>query len=314
MKFLLIAAFAALTAGSAQAASFVSCADGKFSIDKAADGGLTLRIADAEKLAHFEGEGWMRPAEIQDGAFTTTVTKGERFYRFFGSAQEVGGVFYEVRWDESRNPPRYAFIELWRVYEGGSMAPLEVWEFGDSCRFAETDGHFSLPPPPPEPYTIDREADAGNCELFINSLGRQNRHYGGGGYDERLFVAYVSVDAQKLVTEQGGEILAVGMRMNGTDDLIERNELEPAYYMLRKSLWLRGYNNADYDLHRFAVFVDVRRADRSVDRLWLKDGWHDFNWPSVFADYPKHVKSMGPNYDEYVLDPSPVYGAKARCN
>src|ERR1700754_15870 len=80
----------------------------------------------------------------------------------------------------------------------------------------------------PDPYTVDRESDANNCELFINSLGQQTRHYTGGGYDEQLFVIYISVNARKLVDQEGGEILAVGVRMNGVDDLIERREVEPA--------------------------------------------------------------------------------------
>jgi hypothetical protein len=159
----------------------------------------------------------------------------------------------------------------------------------------------------------DHEFKANNCEFFVNSLGQENRHYGGGGYDEKLVVAYLSVDTHDLVDTQGGKILQVGLRANGRDDVVTAYELEPSYYVLRKSIWLRGYNNADYDLRWLAFFVDVQRAGGAIDRLWLTQGEGDFAWPSVFSDYPQYFLSLGSGYTQYVQDPSPIYAQKHAC-
>lgn len=157
------------------------------------------------------------------------------------------------------------------------------------------------------------EADADHCEFYVNSLGTERYHYGGGGYDELLVVAYLSVDVGSLVQAQGGKILQVGMRMNGQDDVAVQSEIERGYYKLRQTLWETGYNRSQYDLHYFAFFIDVQRPGGEVARLWLKNGDWDFNWPDVFQNYPKHVINRGPNSLEYVKDPSPIYNQKKSC-
>lgn len=161
--------------------------------------------------------------------------------------------------------------------------------------------------------TPDREFDATNCEVFINAVELEQWHYGGGGYDEQFFKLWISVDKASLEASYGGRILQVGMRLNGQDDVVSEREFEPAYYMLRQSLWERGYETRDYFLTRFAVFVDVRRESGTVDRLWLKDGWHDFNWPEVWNGYPIHREGMGSQYHQYLEGNSPVYAQRNAC-
>ncbi len=164
-----------------------------------------------------------------------------------------------------------------------------------------------------EPIVPTRQADATSCELYINTLDLEQWHYGGGGYDEQFMTLYVSVNTDELVDRLGGKILQVGMRLNGVDDVAAAREFEPAYYLLRQSLWERGYETHDYDLHRFAVWVDVERRDGTIDRLWLKDGWHDFDWPAVFDGYPKQQEGRGSQYHQYVQNPSPVYNQRNVC-
>jgi hypothetical protein len=301
-------------------AHYVTCGNGALVVDKKGDDAYELVITDAAKVKEFQAAGWLPAGDVQDGVVRKAMKKTRNdYYRYFGSEKVLGETFYEIRWDEHANPPTFAFIELWRVVEGG-IYPLTTWDFreGDDgntaqCTFAETAGNFDLPPPPPPVYEPNREFDAKNCELYVNTLAKEHRHYGGGGYDELFVAAYISVDELNLVHRQGGEILKVGIRMNGKDDVVTRKPLEPAYYYLHQSLWLRGYNNADYDLRFFAFFVDVKRRDGTIDRIWLKDDWQDFQWPSVFDGYPSVRKTWGPNYDDYVQAPSPIYNQKAAC-
>lgn len=157
------------------------------------------------------------------------------------------------------------------------------------------------------------ERDANNCEFYVNSLGKETRHYPGGGYDEEILVVYISVNTNDLVVRQGGRIVQVGMRLNGKDDVTVSREMEPAYYMLRKSLWIRGYQNNDYNLEQLAFFVDINRKDGTSDRVWLKDSWHDFNWPEIFNDYPKTEIYTYPSMAKYVEEPSPVYNQRKAC-
>jgi hypothetical protein len=300
------------TATSAEVAA-VSCDTGSFSVEKEGDD-LRFVIRDSKKIAEFKARGWIKEEEIADSLWSRGAMRDifQSYYRYFGTKKEGETTFFEFRWDESHYPPQYAFMEVWQIMENGYLAPLTTWDFADgACTFSDVKDNFDLPPPPPP--QPDREFDATNCEFYINSLGKEQRHYGGGGYDEIRIVSYLSVNAKDLVAKQGGTITQVGMRLNGTDDVITTQELEPSYYVLRKTLWLRGYRNEDYDLRQLAYFIDVQRTDGMVDRLWLKDGWHDFNWPEVFDSYPQTVKYLGPNSDSYVEEPSPIYNQKKIC-
>ena len=160
----------------------------------------------------------------------------------------------------------------------------------------------------------DHDYDANNCEFYVNALGFQSRHYGGGGYDERTVVTYISVNAADLVHRDGGRILRVGMLTNSRDWLVG-SEVEPAYYLIRKTLFLiKPYTETiDYRLNEFVYFIDVQRASGEVDRLWLKDGDHHFGWPSVLEGYPQYRVDMGPAYDVWAKEPSPVYNQKSLC-
>lgn len=162
--------------------------------------------------------------------------------------------------------------------------------------------------------TVDNNFDANNCEFYVNALGYQSRHYGGGGYDERTVVTYISVNARDLVHRDGGKILRVGMLTNSRDWLVG-TEIEPAYYMLRRTLYLiKPYTETiDYRLSEFLYFIDVQRANGEIDRLWLKNGNANFSWPTVVDSFPQYRVDLGPSYDIWVKEPSPIFNQKAAC-
>lgn len=153
----------------------------------------------------------------------------------------------------------------------------------------------------------DHDYDAHHCELFVNSLGLEMWHYGGGGYDEHVMVSYVSVNEPELVVER------VGVMLNGTD-VVLGEKIEPAYFRIRKTLYkVSRTDHVDYALRDFLYFADVRRADGTLDRLWLKDGARHFPWPAAYQDYPRHVVGLGSSSAAYVLEPSPVYNQRRAC-
>jgi hypothetical protein len=155
--------------------------------------------------------------------------------------------------------------------------------------------------------------DARNCEFYINNLGTENRHYGGAGFDESVFVTYVSVNEHDLVTLQGGSINKVAVLANG-HDVWEATKIEPTYYEIRhRLLYATPTELEHYELKDFLYFIEVKRADGSLDRLWLKDIDRHFAWPDAYSLYPQKTTYNGANYNSYVLDPSPLYRQKHSC-
>ncbi len=137
---------------------------------------------------------------------------------------------------------------------------------------------------------IDRELPADHCELYVNGFVQATGRY---IHSWIWLESYLSVNEKDLVGKQGGEILEVGMLANGKD-VFKALRIEPAYYRITTDLLPLdpdghgGYETGEpYDLKNFSYYVIVKRADGSVDRLWLSNGGKDFQWPEVYEPFEK---------------------------
>ncbi len=161
-------------------------------------------------------------------------------------------------------------------------------------------------------YEIQDTFNANNAEFYINSFGSgiwdHNRNHA------KWIDSYVSVDVKSLVTNQGGEILNVGLKMGEHFYTGVAVANEPGYYHVGVTYEHSRYA-APIPLQDFSYFVDVKRADGKVERLVVKNGPQDFNLLDVMGSYPVDHQYLGAGLIQWVKadSESPIYNQRRAC-
>jgi len=196
------------------------------------------------------------------------------------------------------------FLACLSFYSSITLAELPTFKIAH-------DGSFS---PSGLSYTVSINRDALNCEFYVDSFAKGNLSHGS---------AYRSWVGADIKTQR--EVLSAGMYAkmksinNGQDiegyflgDMLSDKayKIQLNYEWTEQGVYVIARN---FELDHFAFFVDVRRDDSSVHRIWLKNGNQDFTMESVFGHYPTYERSIGLGMVSYVLDPSPVYNQKHNC-
>jgi hypothetical protein len=153
-------------------------------------------------------------------------------------------------------------------------------------------------------YIPSRNLEANHCEFFIDgTFGRTFAH--GQAYSDTLEF-YFQVDLESLVEDQHGQILNLAAYVL---------EQEGAHIVKAKDnkLPICPTGRCGKLTAEFAFFLDVRRGDRSVDRLWLKNGNRNFTIPDDIASYIIWGRGLGAGSEYYIAADSPLFNQKKAC-
>jgi hypothetical protein len=173
------------------------------------------------------------------------------------------------------------------------------------------------------PYAVN-DFDANNCEFFVNAFGRGTFSHNSGFAN--WIEAYVSIDEASLVLGAKGSIENVGMYVKYSglnaasasgDGLFLGNRIEPAYYKVRmtnsENVHGNGITQVRRRVERLAFFIDVKRANGVVDRLWLKNGAADYTVDAIFDGYPVSYQNLGAGLVTFAEGGSPIFNQKRAC-
>jgi hypothetical protein len=153
--------------------------------------------------------------------------------------------------------------------------------------------------------------DANFCELYVNGFGEGNSS--NDGATVRWLEAYLSVPAQQ------GQLLDVAMytRAAQGDVITLAVPIAPNYWRTgftsyRSAPGMGGGPNDD-PVTEFAFFVDVRRENGEVVRLWQSDHGKNYTMGEVFASPPSGVVGLGNGSVTYASNDSPLFHQRQAC-
>lgn len=185
-------------------------------------------------------------------------------------------------------------------------------------------------------YTIAKNLKASNCEFYINAFGdgTESRYHSIGS---QLYESWISTDTKTLEGVMQAKILNVGAWFDYIEQTSETPvpeardavviaqavENETAYYRLDFRYHLHNMaKTTARTINKFAYFIDLRRRNGAIDRLWLTNFLRqedkDFTVAEVLGSYRmSQLVNHGPGlrsvrYIEHFSD-SPIYDAKKSC-
>jgi hypothetical protein len=243
------------------------------------------------------------------------------YARFLPGGQEISGSVRELVTNNGtptnqatekplavRIPDDAQSVQVWFHNYSGAGSTCEAWDSNLDANYA-----FDVWPAPDHPrcagvvkardlhaesdqmvqneawclaYDVTVNADATSCELRVEGFG--DGHMGHYGIPFDWYVAYLRVGATD------GEVLNAGLwarvhdNLAGTDAEVFALGLPLGDGLYRAGLphLITGFQSmqaADVRLDAFAFFVDVRRADGNVERLWISRGGANYTLADAFG-------------------------------
>lgn len=150
------------------------------------------------------------------------------------------------------------------------------------------------------------DADATNCELYVDGLGKGQWSHGGATL--AWLEAWIKVQGVE------GQVLGVGMWVEpagGGDVWSYGTETQPG-------TWLTGFttvkssDGTNTSVKQMAFFLDVRRMNGEVHRLWLSGGGANYTVAGTFVA-PGWVTGIGSGSIEYAPESAPLFDQKHVC-
>ncbi len=266
----------------------------------------------------------------------------EAFVKFLPGEQVVSGPVVAFRNDQGRPisdfyaipfiteiPEDARSVEVWFHNTSGAGSTCESWDsnYGANYRFEvrpprsqdpcadrwlwQRDGQVQ--PFCPE-YEVAANYDATTCEFFLSRISNvETGHYG-------IPQHWLEVDLQTTAT--AGNVTAVGIyvqyldRSDGTE--------QQAWVFGRpgqSGIWHSGFDYLTtiypdaghlYEVSSFAFFLDQRRQDGTIVRLWLSRSGANYTWDDAFGAHT-HVRHI-PYGRAYDADSSaPVFDNARAC-
>lgn len=157
-------------------------------------------------------------------------------------------------------------------------------------------------------YSVDSNVDANNCEFFIEGFAEGSWTHSGSS--SRWVEAKLRVDKKSLENHQDGEVLAAGIYSAGT---FFTGTAQGNLYTVGITFEQSPRANEARPVKDFAFFVDVKRSNGNVDRLWVKNGNRDFTMNSVFGNFPVYEQSLGSGTMFWVQGASPIFNQAKAC-
>lgn len=163
--------------------------------------------------------------------------------------------------------------------------------------------------------TPSHDHDANFCELFVNGFGQGN--FSVDGATVNWLEAYLSVAPQQ------GDLLAVAMYTRAQDadgehdyitlgTLLAPNYWETGFTMYRSGL---GQPNGP-EIHTvldFAFFIDVKRPNGEIVRLWQSNHGTNYTVSQVFTLPPSNVLNQGAGTITYASNDAYLFNQKRAC-
>lgn len=262
--------------------------------------------------------------------------------QFQPGGQSVSGSVVKFRNDQGRPLPEFYPVPLvvdipddaeeailWFHNESGAGNSCDSWDSDFGANY-----HFEVRPPRDQDhcadrwewnrdnwakqtckdYHIDANYDATNCEFFVDSFSDvQTGHYG---------IPEYWLESDLLVTPASGQVLSVGIYA----EYFDRSDatFEHAWvhgWQVEAGRWRTGlnyvrtmhpYGGSTWDIKAFAFFLDQRRDDGSVARLWLSHSGQNYQWDDAFGIEPhRRYIPYGSAYDADAA--SLVFDSKWSC-
>ncbi len=168
------------------------------------------------------------------------------------------------------------------------------------------------------PYCLDYvqagDYDASHCELWVNAFGRGSWSH--SGTSAEWLEAWV-----RVAPVQQGTVEAVGMWISYVDGAGETkdlfsigSEVEPDYWKtgLTTSHTGMGAPGISLSATKLAVFLDVRRPEGQVERLWQSAGGANYTVEEIFA-VEGYVNGIGSGSVEYADESVGLFDQKKTC-
>lgn len=272
------------------------------------------------------------------------------YARFLPGGQTFEASVRELGSDNGR-PTNEAHEKLWTLTAPSDATAVELWfknytGAGSSCVAWDSNWgenyRFDIAPPADSPrcqnveketgvrseaeqavhmaphclgYDLDAQYDATYCELYVDGFG--DGYLGHYGIPVQWLVGYLRVGPQE------GELLGAGMFTRFHDRASsapgERwsfgQEIEPGLWKVGFSYLVTGFQGVapvDVVADEVAFFIDVRRADGRVLRLWQSRRGANYAVNEVFAP---GVIGQGIPYGnmKWARDESAVFESRAGC-
>ncbi len=160
-------------------------------------------------------------------------------------------------------------------------------------------------------YQPATQVDTNNCEFYVNAFGRGQ--WSQASVHASWLESWISVNA-----EQEGQVENVGLWASYRDladgslheVLSLGSEYEPNYWLV--GLTKEENSLFDRQVEALAFFLDVRRLDGSVERLWQSRSGANYTEADIFA-VAGFLLSLGSGSVEYADESMGLFDAKRAC-
>ncbi len=226
--------------------------------------------------------------------FTATDTDASFMFRIPTDAQRVELWFQNytgagsscVAWD-SNFEANYGF-DIWPAADHPRCLDLEK----DDSRVTNGDARYVYNQPYCVDYDLAGEYDANHCEFHVDALGlAYEGHY---GIPLRWVFAYLQINTLEGTVVNAGQFTRYFDLVTGAEEVRYSmgRELTPGRWRVGFTYEKVVYAGSlmptiDAQLRELAFFIDVRRADGTVVRLWQSRGGQNF----PFSDIEAHLGS-----------------------
>ncbi len=238
----------------------------------------------------------------------------EAFVRFLPGGQTASGPVVAFRNHQGRPtsefypipfltqvPDDATSMEVWFHNASGAGNDCDAWDsnYGTNYHFDvhppraedpcadsfqwQTNG--SIPRPFCPDYQVSADYDATNCEFYPTRVSDvQTGHYG---------IPEYWLEASLDTSSTAGDVAGLGIYVEYLDRS-DNTEQHAWIFGVQKSprTWLTGFDylatiypdaGHRYEIHSFAFFMDQRRSDGSIVRLWLSRGGANYTWDDAFG-------------------------------
>ena len=157
-------------------------------------------------------------------------------------------------------------------------------------------------------YDPASNCDANHCEMWVSAItGETFAH--SGAYNDTLRFSF-AVDRESLVEQQGGQVLTLGAYVHEPegDSLVKAVGGD----LLLCVAVAVPFQVPFSEISEFAFFLDIKRADEQIDRVWLNNGPCNFALADL-RDHVVHDESRGSSSLYHVAEASPLFNQTRAC-